>query len=201
MAKLIERRLVMSSCFPRGSSLASHNSTSHPRLCNDKAVSAPTGPPPTTRTCLRRASISISSCSIWVKVGRSESKVRKVRKESGKSETLTCNFELIFTTTMPPAGPPVRERYNAKARGSVAGGSHKKRRRTGNKQEAGEGEGQHEEEQPGDGRGKMSAKKRKRMDSYIVGRSHRNASQRSINCRTKSSKTKSGCIPSSFLPL
>lgn len=81
------------------------------------------------------------------------------------------------------AGPPVRERYNSKARGSTAGGgSHKKRKRPSKASapavnEDGEGEGQADgvreetrEKLPmeGEGRGGMSAKKRKRMDSYIV---------------------------------
>jgi ATP-dependent RNA helicase DHX37/DHR1 len=68
---------------------------------------------------------------------------------------------------------PVQERYNAKARGSVAGGStHKKRKRVKSKISE---DGQvapvviHQDEgEEGDGRGKMSTKKRKRFDSYVV---------------------------------
>jgi ATP-dependent RNA helicase DHX37/DHR1 len=72
------------------------------------------------------------------------------------------------------AGPPVRERYNAKARGSVAGGGHKKRKRPKNKEVTEDGTPVEQSTAPpevqgeGDGRGKMSSKKRKRMDSYIV---------------------------------
>lgn len=79
------------------------------------------------------------------------------------------------------AGPPVRERYNAKARGSTAGGSaHKKRKRPSNKEVAAgqlaeaqvsaadELANKSLESEGGEGRGGMSAKKRKRMDSYIV---------------------------------
>ena len=71
------------------------------------------------------------------------------------------------------AGPPVRERYNAKARGSVAGGSHKKKRKQKpavdeDGEVAVDGNGLEDIEESGDGRGKMSSKKRKRMDSYIV---------------------------------
>lgn len=68
------------------------------------------------------------------------------------------------------AGPPVRERYNAKARGSVAGGgSHKKRKRLGAAKAAGSEDesGAPAPVQPAPGQG-MSAKKRKRMESYIV---------------------------------
>lgn len=68
------------------------------------------------------------------------------------------------------AGPPVRERYNSKARGSVAGGSHKKRKRPKNKDDPNAPDEPVVVDEPGDGRGKMSAKKRKRMDSYIVRR-------------------------------
>jgi len=70
------------------------------------------------------------------------------------------------------AGPPVRERYNAKARGSTAGGSHKKRKRVKDKQA--EGSDNDASAVPtivdvdAEARGKMSSKKRKRMDSYIV---------------------------------
>ncbi len=79
------------------------------------------------------------------------------------------------------AGPPVRERYNAKARGSTAGGSHKKRKRTkkvDSENPTGE-DGQvmevqpEREEEEGESRGKMSSKKRKRMESYIVRYSRR----------------------------
>ena len=89
-------------------------------------------------------------------------------------------FTLKYITM---AGPPVRERYNAKARGSVAGGgAHKKRKRPFNKPiplaedgNAEDGAGHQVEERQkmpmeGEGRGGMSAKKRKRMDSYIVSR-------------------------------
>ena len=76
---------------------------------------------------------------------------------------------------MPP--PTQQPRFNAKARGSVAGGSHKKRKRP--KTHLGKAEdGKHEVDQIKEeltiaaegisGRGKMSAKKRKRLDSYIV---------------------------------
>ncbi|KAK8865947.1 hypothetical protein IAR55_001096 [Kwoniella newhampshirensis] len=70
-------------------------------------------------------------------------------------------------------GPPVRERYNAKARGSVAGGSsHKKRKRV-KRDEAGDPvfEEVAEEEanvgaaDPGAG---MSSKKRKRFESFMA---------------------------------
>ena len=71
------------------------------------------------------------------------------------------------------AGPPTQQRYNAKARGSVAGGSHKKRKRP--KTHRGEEDdaisapaGGTLGDEGGSGRGKMSAKKRKRLDSYIV---------------------------------
>ncbi|BEI97871.1 hypothetical protein CcaverHIS631_0301700 [Cutaneotrichosporon cavernicola] len=61
--------------------------------------------------------------------------------------------------------PPVRERYNSKARGSVAGGSsHKNRKRKAKR------EGEPEEAklaQPHHEAG-MSSKKRKRLDSYIA---------------------------------
>lgn len=68
------------------------------------------------------------------------------------------------------AGPPVRERFNAKARGSVAGGSaHKKRKRPNAKVQA-EGSdvemGETKVVEPLGGG--MSSKKRKRMESYIV---------------------------------
>ncbi|WVQ85563.1 hypothetical protein IAT38_007729 [Cryptococcus sp. DSM 104549] len=68
------------------------------------------------------------------------------------------------------AGPPVRERYNSKARGSVAGGSsHKKRKRV--KQDGGE-----DNEAAGAAGGSeavdvsagMSSKKRKRFESYMA---------------------------------
>lgn len=61
--------------------------------------------------------------------------------------------------------PPVRERYNAKARGSVAGGkSHKKGKRKHRQDEPEEPE---QLKQPHHEIG-MSSKKRKRLDSYIV---------------------------------
>ena len=73
--------------------------------------------------------------------------------------------------------PPTQQRFNAKARGSVAGGSHKKRKRPKTHQVDVE-DGGPEVERIGEaskiaaetisGRGKMSAKKRKRLDSYIV---------------------------------
>ncbi|WWD17862.1 hypothetical protein CI109_102306 [Kwoniella shandongensis] len=68
-------------------------------------------------------------------------------------------------------GPPVRERYNAKARGSVAGGSaHKKRKRV-KRDEAGqeiaevEGGVAAAASDPGAG---MSSKKRKRFESFMA---------------------------------
>jgi hypothetical protein len=84
--------------------------------------------------------------------------------------------------TMPP---PKHERYNAKARGSVAGGSaHKKRKRPSTKSIASEHEGAASaagaEVDFSSGAGKlarehgleveqgMSSKKKKRLDSYIV---------------------------------
>lgn len=83
------------------------------------------------------------------------------------------------------AGPPVRERYNAKARGSTAGGSHKKRKQkkpkapvvvdedgvpipTGKRDEVMQDQSEDELGHEGEGKGKMSSKKRKRLDSYIV---------------------------------
>jgi ATP-dependent RNA helicase DHX37/DHR1 len=83
------------------------------------------------------------------------------------------------------AGPPVRERYNAKARGSTAGGSHKKRKQkkpkapvvvdedgvpipTGKRDEVMQEQSEDEGVYEGEGKGKMSSKKRKRLDSYIV---------------------------------
>lgn len=92
------------------------------------------------------------------------------------------------------AGPPVRERYNSRARKSVAGGSsHKKRKRPSSNHPKEHldsvGEGHHDDEGAGgyaesstmalqtqeirkplegEGRGDMSAKKKKRLDSYIV---------------------------------
>lgn len=82
------------------------------------------------------------------------------------------------------AGPPVRERYNSKARGSTAGGgSHKKRKRPSKAVPLADVGGEDGEDaqqlaqvevqmeklpMEGEGRGGMSAKKRKRMDSYIV---------------------------------
>lgn len=63
--------------------------------------------------------------------------------------------------------PPVRERYNAKARGSVAGGSsHKNRKRKAKHQDDGE-PAEVKPAQPHYEEG-MSSKKRKRLDSYIV---------------------------------
>lgn len=63
---------------------------------------------------------------------------------------------------MPP--PPPRQRYNAKARGSVAGGSHKKRNRKPKHAADGEEDAPTQpHHEPG-----MSAKKKKRLDSYIV---------------------------------
>ncbi len=63
--------------------------------------------------------------------------------------------------TMPP---PVRERYNAKARGSVAGGSsHKNRKRKSKHTEPEEEQLSQPHHEPG-----MSSKKRKRLDSYIA---------------------------------
>lgn len=82
---------------------------------------------------------------------------------------------LIRPSSHTMAGPPVRERYNAKARGSTAGGGHKKRKRPKIKEVNEDGTPVDspaappvEVEAEGDGRGKMSSKKRKRMDSYIV---------------------------------
>lgn len=72
------------------------------------------------------------------------------------------------------APPTSHPRYNAKARGSVAGGSHKKRKRPSTKLDPSEHEdgqdpthptGDLEDSEP---REKMSSKKRKRLDSYIV---------------------------------
>ncbi|WWC86272.1 uncharacterized protein L201_001145 [Kwoniella dendrophila CBS 6074] len=72
------------------------------------------------------------------------------------------------------AGPPVRERYNAKARGSVAGGSsHKKRKRIRRdengdpifQQEEGENSNTLKEDDPTAG---MSSKKRKRFESFMA---------------------------------
>ncbi|ORX35970.1 P-loop containing nucleoside triphosphate hydrolase protein [Kockovaella imperatae] len=73
-------------------------------------------------------------------------------------------------------GPPTYQRYNAKARGSVAGGSHKKRKRPKVHRGEAEGGGQDGDEgghgigevTEGSGRGKMSAKKRKRLESYVT---------------------------------
>lgn len=74
------------------------------------------------------------------------------------------------------AGPPVRERFNAKARGSTAGsGGHKKRKRPSAKARAealgSDGDVEMKEPvkaaEPPAGSG-MSSKKRKRMESYIV---------------------------------
>jgi ATP-dependent RNA helicase DHX37/DHR1 len=74
------------------------------------------------------------------------------------------------------AGPPVRERFNAKARGSTAGsGGHKKRKRPSAKARAealgSDGDVEMKEPvkaaEPPAGAG-MSSKKRKRMESYIV---------------------------------
>lgn len=70
------------------------------------------------------------------------------------------------------AGPPVRQRYNAKARGSVAGGSSHKKRKNITKERTEEhaqdnGNDQHDAglEDPTAG---MSSKKRKRFESYMV---------------------------------
>lgn len=67
---------------------------------------------------------------------------------------------------------PVQERYNAKARGSVAGGSsHKKRKRSRIKPS---NDGQEAPAERGElskilvSEDGMSSKKRKRLDSYIV---------------------------------
>ncbi|KIR24887.1 ATP-dependent RNA helicase DHX37/DHR1 [Cryptococcus deuterogattii LA55] len=69
------------------------------------------------------------------------------------------------------AGPPVRQRYNAKARGSVAGGSSHKKRKNITKERTEEhaqdnGNDQHDAglEDPTAG---MSSKKRKRFESYM----------------------------------
>lgn len=67
------------------------------------------------------------------------------------------------------AGPPVRQRYNAKARGSVAGGSSHKKRKRGPPRADAEGDGE-DATGPGEssiGAG-MSSKKKKRLESYIV---------------------------------
>jgi ATP-dependent RNA helicase DHX37/DHR1 len=77
---------------------------------------------------------------------------------------------------MPP--PPRHERYNAKARGSVAGGSsHKKRKRPPPKEvqeDGNDGAGEGEDEslaaiakRMSGGEG-ISGKRRKRLESYIV---------------------------------
>ena len=90
--------------------------------------------------------------------------------------TELCSLQVV---RMPP---PKQERFNAKARGSVAGGSHKKRKRPRQTQLIDEEEAEHGVSQSplvlesvqgiGEaetlGRGKMSAKKRKRMESYVV---------------------------------
>ncbi|WRT64167.1 uncharacterized protein IL334_001096 [Kwoniella shivajii] len=69
------------------------------------------------------------------------------------------------------AGPPVRERYNSRARGSVAGGSsHKKRKRVKSQDEienAVEGGGEIQEVKE-DAMAGMSSKKRKRFESYMA---------------------------------
>lgn len=59
--------------------------------------------------------------------------------------------------------PPVRERYNAKARGSDGGGSHKNRKRKAKQSEPEEAKLAQPHHELG-----MSSKKRKRLDSYIV---------------------------------
>ncbi|WVO12956.1 hypothetical protein L204_100565 [Cryptococcus depauperatus] len=68
------------------------------------------------------------------------------------------------------AGPPVRQKYNAKARGSVAGGStHKKRKAVSQKgqfEDDAEEDGELEE-QDDDSLPAMSSKKRKRFESYM----------------------------------
>jgi ATP-dependent RNA helicase DHX37/DHR1 len=78
------------------------------------------------------------------------------------------------------APPPRHERYNAKARGSVAGGSsHKKRKRQ--PQRVVEEDGSEVEQDPSSAaaiamasemslQSGMSTKKRKRLESYIVSR-------------------------------
>ncbi|WVW82347.1 hypothetical protein I302_104354 [Kwoniella bestiolae CBS 10118] len=68
-------------------------------------------------------------------------------------------------------GPPVRERYNAKARGSVAGGSsHKKRKRIKQAEHDGEAGGADESNAPAveDPTAGMSSKKRKRFESFMA---------------------------------
>lgn len=70
------------------------------------------------------------------------------------------------------AGPPVRQRYNAKARGSVAGGSSHKKRKNITKERTEEhaqdnDNDQHDAELEDPTAG-MSSKKRKRFESYMV---------------------------------
>lgn len=70
------------------------------------------------------------------------------------------------------AGPPVRQRYNAKARGSVAGGSSHKKRKNITKERTEEhaqdnDNDQHDAELE-DATAGMSSKKRKRFESYMV---------------------------------
>jgi ATP-dependent RNA helicase DHX37/DHR1 len=88
----------------------------------------------------------------------------------------TYNFHILRLIM---AGPPVRERYNAKARGSTAGGSHKKRKRVKPTQPEVSGSGAEDNNDgipavetvvdvDAEARGKMSSKRRKRLDSYIV---------------------------------
>lgn len=70
------------------------------------------------------------------------------------------------------AGPPVRQRYNAKARGSVAGGSSHKKRKNITKERTEEDAQDNEADQHGavfeDPTAGMSSKKRKRFGSYMV---------------------------------
>lgn len=70
------------------------------------------------------------------------------------------------------AGPPVRQRYNAKARGSVAGGSSHKKRKNLSKERTEEDAQDNETDQHAavfeDPTAGMSSKKRKRFESYMV---------------------------------
>ncbi|AFR97931.1 ATP-dependent RNA helicase DHX37/DHR1 [Cryptococcus neoformans C23] len=70
------------------------------------------------------------------------------------------------------AGPPVRQRYNAKARGSVAGGSSHKKRKNITKEHTEEDAQDNEADQHGavfeDPTAGMSSKKRKRFESYMA---------------------------------
>ena len=63
---------------------------------------------------------------------------------------------------------PVQQRYNAKARGSTAGGSHKKRKRPRASLEDEVSVSALPIVEYEEGRRNMSAKKRKRFDSYVV---------------------------------